>query len=217
MKYLKYISSIGALFALVLGLTFSASFAQVNNNNNNNMQNRMHNNPHGKTFMLQGKVVGSQSGQAVSNAKVMLMKKNSSSYQNSNNAMRNDTSDTTNNSYQNNNNAMGNDTTTNMYQGNQRNQTMRSDSDTTNYSYQNNQAMGNDTSTMNNNSNQSAYQSNPGNNMTATTGQDGTFKLKNIPAGTYTLKVTDNNYKTWKQQVTIKQDGYRTIHLNKSQ
>ncbi len=128
---------------------------------------------------------------------------------------------------------MGNVTTNNSYQGtqnNQRNQTMRSDTDTTsntygnnnntmgndttNNSYQGNQGMNNDTSKTYNNSYQSG-QSN--NNMAANTGQNGTFKINNIPAGTYTLKVTSNNYKTWKQQVNIKKNGYRTIHLKKGQ
>jgi hypothetical protein len=146
--------SIGAFFALILGFTFSASYAQ-SNSNNSKMQSS-------KQYTLKGKVVSSQTGQAVANAKVMLLK-NNNKYQ-MNNMKNND-------------------------MNNQKN-------DTTKTQYNNNTGM----TGMNS-------------QMKATTDQDGSFKISNIPAGTYWLKVKSNNHKTWKKKVTIKKNGYRTIKL----
>lgn len=64
MKYLTKISSITATLALIFGLSFSASYA---NNGNHNQANS-------KKYTLQGKVVSSQSNQAVQGAKVLIFK-----------------------------------------------------------------------------------------------------------------------------------------------
>jgi hypothetical protein len=138
MKHLYNISSIIATVVLVMGLSFSASFAQDTSNyqDTSSYQDTANAN-NSSQYTLSGKVVSSQS-QAVANANVTLMKGNKgNSYQN--NTMRSDTTDTT----------MG---TTAM--------------DTTN-NY-NNSGM------------------NSRRPMTATTDQNGNFKLQNIPSGTYT-------------------------------
>ncbi len=133
MKHLYKISSIIATIALVIGLNFSASFAQDTGNyqDTSSYQDTTNANNYSQ-YTLSGKVVSSQS-QAVANANVTLMKANKgNSYQN--NTMQSDTTDT----------AMD---TTNNY---------------------NNSGM------------------NSRRPMTATTDQNGNFKLQNIPSGTYT-------------------------------
>jgi hypothetical protein len=82
MKYLYKISSIIATAALVMGLSFSASFAQQNNQTQQSQSQSQSN-------TLQGKVVNSQSNKAVSNAKVMILKANNNGSQN--NKMNQDT------------------------------------------------------------------------------------------------------------------------------
>jgi protocatechuate 3,4-dioxygenase beta subunit len=145
MKSLYKISSIAAIIAFVAAFSFSTSFAQDSSNYTSSS----------KQLTLSGKVVSSQ-GQAVANAKVMVMKANESG-----NMSQSDTTDTSQTGYNN--------------------------------------------SGMNSNS-----------SMTATTDQDGKFTVKNIPSGTYTLKVKADGYQTWKQQVTITKNASRTIKLQKS-
>src|SRR5699024_10836125 len=80
MKYLSKISSIVVMAALVVGLSFSASMAQSNYNKKESSQKNT----------LKGKVVNSQSSEAVANAKVIVTKGN----QATKGRMQNDTTNT---------------------------------------------------------------------------------------------------------------------------
>ncbi len=153
MKYFYKISSIVATVALVMGLSFSASFAQ-------NMQTQQ---SQSQSNTLKGKVVSSQSNQAVSNATVKILQpknnKNNNTYQN---RTKQDT--------------------TNQYNANNENNT---------------------------NKNQSAMK-------TVKTDQNGHFKIKNVPSGTYMIKVKADGYQTWTKQKTIKKDASLNIKLKQS-
>jgi uncharacterized membrane protein len=50
----------------------------------------------------------------------------------------------------------------------------------------------------------------------ATTGKDGSFKIKNVPGGTYTIKVKANGYQTWTKQVSVNKNKSVTVKLKSS-
>ena len=194
MKYLKKISSVSALLTLILGLTFTLSYAQTNSADSS-------------TYWLKGKVVNANTNKGVAHATITLLNNTPQEA-----SMQSDTTDTT--TYGNMDTTMHSDTMDTTMPGDTTDTTMRSDStDST---------MRSDTMDTNNMQSGSSYHSSSnmaesGTNLNVftmiKTNRKGKFKLKNIPSGTYTLKITHNNFDPWEQQVTIHSNGYRTIKL----
>lgn len=53
----------------------------------------------------------------------------------------------------------------------------------------------------------------PGKNRKEMTGKEGTFTFKELPAGTHTVKVQEDGYKTWTKKVNLNKDSRLSIEV----
>lgn len=52
-----------------------------------------------------------------------------------------------------------------------------------------------------------------GKDISEETGENGTFTFDKLPAGTHTIKVEEEGYKTWKNKVNLNKDARLTIEV----